>query len=91
MCMLDTEVVITDEEALVTAGAELMGGMGAVPAVVGPWPWAPWGPCGPWGPTDKGCPPGPAGPFRAEEWGDRTVSESGLGEARGELEATGGR
>lgn len=45
--MLDTEVVITDEEALVTAGAELMGGMGAVPAVVGPWPWAPWGPCGP--------------------------------------------
>lgn len=152
MCMwlLDTEVVITDEEAMVTAGAELMGGMDADPTVVGPG-WAP-GWCGPgwcgsapgsappwpmrggipmgedrallellrwpdgwlWGwpggrpgapgvvECGPGCTPGCCGcpleaitdedaPFGFDECGDRTVSESVLGEASGELDTTGCR
>lgn len=63
----DTDVVITDEEAMVTAEAALAGGTADAPTVVGPgWapgcsPWWPWWPGWPGWP---GCPgwPGWCGP-----------------------------
>ena len=105
--LLEVEVVITDEAMVtagavlvVAMGAEptVVGPSGPG----GPGPIKDDIPMGedralplPMGPAGIGCPfeaiTVPDGPFRPAECGDRTVNESVLGDARGELDTMGGR